>query len=62
MSGSDLCIPRNKNVWPRYFPKKNCNVLSLNFHMHVSMSDLYIPGIGLPILLQTNRQTDPKNI
>jgi hypothetical protein len=24
------------------------NVLSLNFHIHVSVSDLYIPRIGLP--------------
>ncbi len=23
-----------------------------NFHIHVSVSDLYIPSIGLPILLQ----------
>ncbi len=61
MSGSYSCIPRNENVWPPY-QKQNYNVMSQNFHMHVSMSDLYIPGIGLPILLQTNRQTDPKNI
>jgi hypothetical protein len=26
--------------------------LSPNFHIHVSVSDLYIPTIGLPILLQ----------
>jgi hypothetical protein len=26
------------------------------------VSDLYIRGIGLPILLQPNRQTDPGNI
>ncbi len=26
------------------------------------MSDLYIPRIGLPILLQPNRQIDPMNI
>ena len=33
--------------------------LSPNFHIHVSVSDLYIPRIGLPIWLQQNRQTDP---
>jgi hypothetical protein len=27
------------------------NVLSPNFHIHISMRDLYIPSIGLPILL-----------
>jgi hypothetical protein len=33
------------------------NVLSSNFLIHVSVSDLYIPRIGLHILLQPNRQT-----
>ncbi len=31
-------------------------------HIHVSVSDLYIPRIGLPILLQQNRQTNARNI
>jgi hypothetical protein len=30
-----------------------------NFHIHVSVSDLYIPTIDLPILLQENIWTDP---
>jgi hypothetical protein len=30
----------------------------LNFHIHVSVSDLYIPGIGLPILQQNVSATD----
>jgi hypothetical protein len=30
-----------------------------NSYIHVSVSDLYIPRIGLPIWLQQNRQTDP---
>ena len=34
----------------------------LNSYIHVSVSDLYIPTIGLPILLQENRWTDPGNI
>ncbi len=33
-----------------------------NFHIHVSVSDLYIPTIGLPILLQENMWTDLGNI
>jgi hypothetical protein len=33
-----------------------------NFHIHVSVSDLYIPKIGPHISLQQNRQTDPGNI
>jgi hypothetical protein len=33
--------------------------LSPNFHIHVTVSDLYIPRIGPHISLQQNRQTDP---
>ncbi len=38
------------------FPKQKYNDLSPNFHIHVcvSVSDLCIPRIGLPILLQPN--------
>ncbi len=51
----------NINVWLRFmysqklncaaslFQKQNYNVLSPNFHIHVSVSDLYIPRISLPI-------------
>ncbi len=62
------------NVWFRFicsqkwncvallFPKQNYNVLSPNFYIHVSVWYLYIPRIGLPILLQPNMQADPGNI
>jgi hypothetical protein len=33
------------------FPEKELRGLSPNFHIHVFVSDLYIPTIGLPILL-----------
>jgi hypothetical protein len=36
--------------------------LSPNSYIHVSVSDLYIPMIGQPILLQVNRWTDHGNI
>ncbi len=36
--------------------------LSPNSHIHMSVSDLYIPTIRLPILLQENMLTDPGNI
>jgi hypothetical protein len=36
--------------------------LSPNLHIHVSVSDLYIPRIGPHISLQQNRPTDPGNI
>ncbi len=35
--------------------------LSPNFHIQVSVSDLYIPMIGLATLLQENIWTDPGN-
>jgi hypothetical protein len=41
------------------FPEKELHGLSLSFHIHASVSDLYIPTIGLPILLQENMWTDP---
>jgi hypothetical protein len=34
------------------FPEKELLGISPNFHIHVSVSDLYIPRIGLPILLR----------
>jgi hypothetical protein len=33
-----------------------------NFHINVSVSDLHIPKIGLPILHQENRCTNRGNI
>ncbi len=41
------------------FPEKKFPGLSPDFHIHVPVSDLYIPTIGLPILLQENMWTDP---
>jgi hypothetical protein len=40
---------------------KLCGLIP-NSYIHVSVSDLYIPRIGLPIWLQQNRQADPGNI
>ncbi len=34
------------------FPEKEYRGLSPNFHMHVSVSELYIPTMGLPFLLE----------
>ncbi len=41
------------------FPEKELRGLIPNFHFHMSVSDLYIPTIGRPILLQENMWTDP---
>jgi hypothetical protein len=44
------------------FPEKENHGLSPNFHIHVSVSDLNILTIDLPILQQKNGWTDPGNI
>ncbi len=44
-----------------YIPIKGIARHSPNFAIHVSVSDLYITRIGLPILLQENVWTDPRN-
>ncbi len=44
------------------FPKQNYNVLSPSSYTHISVRDLYISRIGLPILLQgVHMWTDPGN-
>ncbi len=50
-------------VFPEmFFPKQNYNVLSPSSCTHISVRDLYISRIGLPIQLQGNMWTDPGNI
>jgi hypothetical protein len=44
------------------FPGKELRGYSPNSYIFVSVSNLYIPLIGLPILLQENRWADPVNI
>ncbi len=34
------------------FPEKEYWGLSPNFHIHVSVSEIYIPKMGLPVLLE----------
>jgi hypothetical protein len=57
-----LC-PLHCNENPIYvFTEKEWCGLNPNFHIHVSVNDLYIPRIGPHIFLQQNRQTDCGNI
>jgi hypothetical protein len=44
------------------FPQKELRGLGPKFQIHVFVSNLYIPVIGLSILLQENMGTDPANI
>jgi hypothetical protein len=41
------------------FPKQNFNVLPPNSYTHISVRDLYISRIGLPILLKGKMWTNP---
>jgi hypothetical protein len=45
-----------------YIPEKELRGHSPNFYIHFSLSDLYIPLMGLPILLQENRWAECGNI
>ncbi len=39
-------------IWNKYSQKKEYRGISPNFHIHVSVSELYIPMMGLPFLLE----------
>ncbi len=43
---------QNTEISKQIFPEKEYRVLSPNFHIHASVSDLYLCTIGLPILLE----------
>jgi hypothetical protein len=49
----DVTLQRQKTeILKQIIPEKEYRGLSPNFHIHVSVSDLYITTIGLPILLE----------
>jgi hypothetical protein len=51
----ELALQRhNTENLKQIFSEKILRVLSSNIHIHVSVSDLCSPNIGLPILLQKN--------
>ena len=54
----------NAEYLKQIFPEKEYRGLSPNFHIHVSVSELYIPTMGLPFLLEEicGLWTDPGNI
>jgi hypothetical protein len=43
---------QNAENLKQIFPEKEYRGLSHNFHIHVSVSELYIPAMGLPFLLE----------
>ncbi len=61
--GDERYIPLHCNTNPSYvFPEKELRGQGTNFHIYVSVSDVYIPSIGLHVFLQQNRQTDRRTI
>jgi hypothetical protein len=43
---------KNAEKSKQIFPEKEYRGLSPNFHIHVSVSELYISTMGLPVLLE----------
>jgi hypothetical protein len=43
---------QNTEISKQIFPERKYRGLSPNFHIHAYVNDLYIPTIGLPILLE----------
>ncbi len=46
------CKDKNTEILKKIIPEKEYRGLSPNFHIHASVSDLYIPAVGLPFLLE----------
>ncbi len=61
MHGDALQRHNTENL-KQIFPEKELRGYSSNSYIHVSVRDLYIPLIGLPILRQENRWTERRNI
>jgi hypothetical protein len=52
MAEKDALQRHNTKNSKQIFPETELREPSPNFHIHVSVSDLYIPMIRLPIMLQ----------
>jgi hypothetical protein len=56
-------VPRNYTEKSKQiFPEMKLRGLGTNSYIPVSVSDLYIPTIGLPILLKENTLLDGTNV
>ncbi len=53
LGGSVHCKEPIPKIWNKYSQKRNCAATDIpNLQIHVSVSDLHIPTIDLPFLLQ----------
>ncbi len=50
--GNTALQRQNAENLKQIFPEKEYQSLSPNFHIHVSVSELYIPTMGLAVLLE----------
>ncbi len=58
-----LCTAKTQYLkFETNIPRKELCGLNPNRQTHVSVSDLYLPSIGLSTLLQENTWTDPGNL
>jgi hypothetical protein len=48
----DIALQKNAENLKQIFPEKEYRGLSPNFQIHVSVSELYIPTMELPFLLE----------
>ena len=60
--GADTLQRRNTENLKQIFSEKEMCGPSSSFHVHVFLSVLYVPAIGLPTLLQENLWTDPGSL
>ncbi len=58
---NSLDARQNAENLKQIFSEKEYRGLSPNFHFHVSVSELYNPTMGLPVLLEEICKTDPGN-
>jgi hypothetical protein len=49
-------------IWKKIFSERKLRGPGPNFYIHISVSNLYIPTIGLPTWLQQIKWTGPGNI
>jgi hypothetical protein len=57
---SVYCTDTIQQIRNKYSQKSNCAATVPNFHIHI-LYTVYIPWIGMPILLQENMWADPGN-
>jgi hypothetical protein len=58
IKGIDALQRHCTDNWEKIFPERKLRGLRPNIFIHISVSDLYIPTVGLPIWLKESGWTD----